>query len=78
MAECYIKIFQIFSFSVLLETSELKFLKDNMMSDKKIWKKKQMLWMFLVSIIDQKLYIKINWNGTTIDSIQQLNFLKKP
>ena len=78
MAECYIKIFQIFSFSVLLETSELKFLKDNMMSDKKIWKKKQMLWMFLLSIIDQKLYIKINWNGTTIDSIQQLNFLKKP
>ena len=78
MAECYIKIFQIFSISVLLETSELKFLKDNMMSDKKIWKKKQMLWMFLLSIIDQKLYIKINWNGTTIDSIQQLNFLKKP
>ena len=74
MAECYIKIFQIFSFSVLLETSELKFLKDNMMSDKKIWKKKQMLWMFLLSIIDQKLYTKINWKGTTIDSMQQLNF----
>ena len=29
MAECYIKIFQIFSISVLLETSELKFLESS-------------------------------------------------
>ena len=29
MAECYIKIFQIFSFSVLLETSELQFLESS-------------------------------------------------
>ena len=37
---------------------------------RKIWKEKEMLWMLLLEIIDQKLSTKINWKGATIDFVQ--------